>query len=678
MRHTVGKKRQKTPLLIAGVCILIVLLVGGFFGYRYVQGKQQDQAMKETAQSFITALEKQDYDRLTSLLSPESLKQENTTAEEVAERYEAIYGGIGLANVETNDIEVSKSEDTKQYTVAFKASMSSALGELPDQSYTFDLKEEDDTRYVVWTPALIFPTMKTGDTVKMERTSGKRGTILDRNGELLAGEGDAYQAGLHPSALGENRTEALEEIAATFQITLEKLESLLSQSWVTDESFVPFALRDEGNTPQLPGVLYQKTVARLYPLKEAAAHVLGYTGEVTAEDIEKNPALQPGEQIGKTGLEAALNDRLQGTPGGAIAIVDKDGDTREVLKETEASDGETITLTLDRDLQENAYRDMDGETGAAVVIAPESGELLVLASAPSYDPVKMSRGISSAEYQAYAEDERSPFLARYTARYAPGSTFKVLTAAIGLDAGTLNPSEALHIEGLKWTKDGSWGSDAITRVSQSVTEVDLQKALIYSDNIYFAQQALKMGGDTFKKGLDAFPFGKDTTLPIGMKPAQYANEGTFNSEKQVADTAYGQGDILMSPIHQAWFYTAIANQGTMKELQLIQDDSDSTESQPLSPESAATVKEMLKPVVTDPNGTARQLADLNLPIGAKTGTAEVNAADGKEKDTNGFMLVLDEAQNSFVLVSMLEDRSGGDTVRTFKPFVRTLFQALSK
>src|SRR5699024_6623367 len=141
-------------------------------------------------------------------------------------------------------------------------------------------------------------------------------------------------------------------------------------------------------------------------------------------DIEKNPSLQPGKQIGKSGLEAAFDELLQGKSGGRITIVDENDEIRQVLKEAEAADGEDVQLTLDKELQLEAYESLNGENGSAVVVNSENGELMVLASSPSFDPIKMSRGISAEDYQAYAEDERSPFLARYAARYAPGSTFK--------------------------------------------------------------------------------------------------------------------------------------------------------------------------------------------------------------------------------------------------------------
>ena len=141
-------------------------------------------------------------------------------------------------------------------------------------------------------PSLIFGEMDLGDTVQIRVTSGKRGNIFDRNGELLAGEGLVWQAGLYPAVLGdgEEREENLETIADTFDTTVDQLENLLAAEWVTGESFVPFAMTEE-ETPEINGVVYQESTTRTYPLGEAGAHLIGYIGEVFAEDIEENPTL---------------------------------------------------------------------------------------------------------------------------------------------------------------------------------------------------------------------------------------------------------------------------------------------------------------------------------------------------------------------------------------------------
>jgi len=654
-----------------GIAVISVLLVLSLvIGYRYWTSKQRKEHAQETANSFIYALEDQDYNQLANTLSSSSLEEIGYTKEKVEERYIAIYGGIGADDLEISNMELEENKEDNSFNLRYDLNMMTSLGELETQSYKANLQEKDKDFFVDWNTHLIFPEMDGEDTIQIQFTSGNRGDILDRNGELLAGEGKAWKVGLHPAQLKEGRgqEENLKEIAETFDTSVEHLEELLSAEWVTDESFVPFTLANEGETPELAGVVYQESTARTYPLGEAGAHLIGYIGEVYAEDIEENPSLQPGDIIGKSGLEATFDDRLRGEKGGEISILNEAGETKSTLQEAPVEDGEDITLTIDSTLQKRYFDGFEGEKGGAVVTEPTSGELLVLTSSPSYDPTLMSRGISTDAYQEYADSPDSPFLARYAARYAPGSTFKMVTAAIGLESGTTNLEKSHTITGLQWKKDDSWGNYKVTRVSDHPTEVNLADALIYSDNIFFAQEALEMGAETFLDGLIQFPFDKDFALPINMKSAQISNSGSFDSEPLLVDTAFGQGQLLMSPLHQAIFYSAFANEGTLTFPKLELDSKEPETLQPIKQETAETVKKLLIQVVENSNGTAHVLNRSPLTLAAKTGTAEFQGAEG-DNDTNGFFVAFDAEKKSFLSTIFVEDTSGSNAAKKFAPII---------
>lgn len=666
-------KSNKKWIWITISITVVVTVVAAAIGYNYWSAQQREEKANETVKAFVKALENEDYQKLSELVSPASLKKVDYTAGEVQERYETIYGGVGADVTKAEDVQVIENEESGHFSFHYNLHMTTSLGEISVQSFEADLEETAEDFAVDWQPNLIFPQMESGDTVSINMQSGERGDILDRNGDLLAGEGPAWQAGLYPTALGEGqkREETLQVIAETFEISLEALENLLSAGWVTEESFVPFTIVKDGETPEVSGVLYQETSARTYPLGESGAHLIGYIGEVFAEDIEADPTLRPGDVIGKTGLEATFDERLQGKHGGKITIQDSKKEEKAVLQESAVEDGEDITITIDASLQQQYFDGFDGESGAAVVTEPTSGELLVLTSSPSFEPNLMAHGISDEAYQEYAENEETPFLPRYTARYAPGSTFKAITAGIGLDMGKTTLDETHAISGLEWQKDDSWGSYKVTRVSEQPTEVNLGDALVYSDNIFFAQEVVEMGAETYLNGLKQFPFGENFELPIAMNPTQITNSGSFDTEMLLADTAFGQGELLMSPLHQAVFYSPFANGGDLVFPKLEADAETPQPIQPVTPETAETVRDLLTKVVANPDGSTHAFNAMPMAVGAKTGTAEIQATEAENGNaTNGFLWAFDAEKQSFLTIVLMEDQSGSGVVEQFTPVIK--------
>lgn len=675
MRRSSSKNESnnKKFFLFVGVGVLMLLIgIAAVFGYNHWQKEQRKDRVHATSELFTEALGVQDYQKLTNLISETSLNESGYNQAEVQERYETIYGGLGVADLTVENIEVHEVEETEEFELSYDVAMETSLGILETQSYHTTFHEDEGEFTVDWSPALIFSEMEPNDTVQLYMQQGERGSIFDRNGELLAGKAPAWSAGLYPAMLGEDaeRAENLETIAETFDTSVAQLENLLAASWVTAETFVPFTIVDEDRRPEMQGVVYQETTARAYPLGEAGAHLIGYTGEVSAEDIEEDPTLQPGDLIGKSGLEAAFDSRLRGKKGGTIQILTSSGDVKMTLQEAPVENGEDITLTIDRSMQQEYYNHLDGQSGAAVVTEPTSGELLVLTSSPSYDPTLMARGISTEQYQAYVENAESPFLSRYTARYAPGSTFKAITGAIGLDEGVTTLEKRHSIQGYQWQKDDTWGNFVVTRVSDQPTEVNLEDALVYSDNIFFAREALEMGAETYMNGLLQFPFGETFDLPFYMEPAQVSNSNSLNNEMILSDTAYGQGELLISPIQQAIFFSPFANEGELVYPVLELNQEDPEVSQPVTSESANIITELLIQVAESPNGTAHLLHDSPLTLAAKTGTTEVQSAENEgENNSDGFLLVFDADAHTFLSIILIEDSTGSQVVEQFAPLL---------
>lgn len=662
MKRSDKHGKNRTGAYIAGAVILIAAAGGGYFYYQHYQETQAVEAGEKTVEQFVQALNKGDYNKAAEMTSKKAANKSALSEKEILDKYQNIYGAADVKGLQISNLKVDKKDDST-YSFSYKAKMNTSLGELKDLSYKGTLDRNDGQTTINWQPNLVFPEMEGNDKVSLTTQEAARGNIIDRNGEPLATTGKLKQLGVVPSKLGDGgeKTANIKAIASSFDLTEDAINQAISQSWVQPDYFVPLKIID-GATPELPaGATIQEVDGRYYPLGEAAAQLIGYVGDITAEDIDKNPELSSNGKIGRSGLEMAFDKDLRGTTGGKLSITDADGVEKKVLIEHEVQNGKDIKLTIDAKAQKIAFDSLGGKAASTVATTPKTGDLLALASSPSYDPNKMTNGISQEDYKAYEENPEYPFISRFATGYAPGSTFKMITAAIGLDNGTIDPNEVLTINGLKWQKDSSWGSFKTTRVSSDVSQVDLKTALIYSDNIYAAQETLKMGEKKFRTGLDKFIFGEDLDLPISMNPAQISNEDSFNSDILLADSGYGQGELLITPIQQAAMYSVFANNGTLVYPKLIADKETKDKKNVISETAVQTIVPDLREVVQDVNGTAHSLSALGIPLAAKTGTAEIKEKQDVKGQENSFLFAFNPDNQGYMMVSMLENKEDDDS-----------------
>ncbi|MDN6729069.1 MAG: penicillin-binding transpeptidase domain-containing protein [Alkalibacterium sp.] len=675
------KSNKKVVGITIGVISILIIGVGSFFFYQNWKAEQLAIERKNNVEALVdnhlTALEKGRYDDYLDTLMKSSVETEGYTDSELSDRYETVFQSIGVDGFDIVSHEIIYDEEADIYSLQYNANMSTVLGDIELTDYQARIIEKDESKSIEWDHSLFFPDMEKGDTISLSYTEPNRGSIYDRDGNMLAGDGDAYEAGLHPESLGEGkeRQERLSNISETFNVSEEVLLDLLEQNWVTEDSLVPFKTVDRGETPEVPGVLYQNVIDRLYPLGEAAAHLVGYVGEVSAEDIENNPELETGQVVGKSGLEYRFDKELRGHSGGEITLVNEAGNIKKTLIKRAKKDGDSINVTISSDIQSELFETLNSEPGTASLMDPNTGEILGLVSSPSYDPQLMARGISSEDYNEYNEDENQPFLNRFTARYAPGSTFKILTSLVLLESGTTTPDKVNSINGLNWSPEiAGFGDRKITRVNDSITKVNLSDALVYSDNIYFAMEAIGMGTEKFVEGMLKFPFGETFEFPINMEPAQLAKDNTIDKKTLLADTAYGQGEVLMNTIHQQVFFSPVLNKGSLVSPQLLLEE-EVMKTEPLvSAENARLVRERLVNTVTNANGTSHLLDTLNYKMGAKTGTAEI--AGVEENKTNGFLYAFDEENASYSFVGQLEGQKSSDVIKQFKPFFESIIPLL--
>ncbi|WP_204122950.1 penicillin-binding protein PBP4(5) [Lacticaseibacillus mingshuiensis] len=658
-------------ILIGGIAALVVVAaaVGGFFGYKKFESNRQEEAANKAATTYLNAFQKRQYDKLITVIDGNKLKGKgyHYTLKQVEARNQAVFDRVGADDIKIENKKVVRKNATT-FTLSFDVKMATTVGPLTARGYETTVHQVGDQWQVVWNPQMLFPQMSGSATVQLTRTAATRGSILDRNGEALATNGTRVEAGLVRGQLGTGaaKTANLAKIADALDVTSDSLDKLLAQSWVTDDNFVPIKVVTA--QPKLTGVTYENVAMRTYPTGAASAQLIGYVGEVSADDIKKDPQLAAGDEIGKTGLEQTYNSELAGKAGGELWIEDN-GKTVQTLTSRKMVPGKNVQLTIDAAAQEKAYAQIKGKKGAVVTLDPTTGAVMTLVSAPSYDPNDFVAGISQADYDKLANNSAAPFSSRYLQGYAPGSTFKMVTAGVALDNGTITASTTRKISGLKWQKDSSWGDYKVTRVEDVASE-NMAQALAYSDNIWFAQAALEMGADKFTSGVSPF-LKQGDTLPLTQQKAQLANDG-LKREVLLADTAYGQGELLLTPIQQATAYTALVNGGKMTLPHLLESDKTQTKTV-LTSASADQVKTALQSTVTDPAGTAHALTSLGHSIAAKTGTAELKEKQDTTGKTNGFLMAEDAASNKFLVLAMLEDSDSGAVVTAMTPYLASLY-----
>jgi penicillin-binding protein 3 len=633
-------------------------------------------------EKYLSHWEKKDYKSMYKMLDSESKKA--ISEEDFVKRYTDIYSGIEASKLEVKMKKQKKQEEeSENKSLPYTVKMDTFAGPIEyshDMKLQLEEKGDSEVWAIDWNTSHIFPDMEKGDRISASSLSPKRGQILDAEGNPLAYNGTAAEIIIVPEKLPAEKTKTLEPLSKLLGMSQEEIQAKLDQSWVQPHHGVPIKnleLEDPKvkDAIALDGVDFQKKETRLYPLKEAAAHLTGYIGPVNAEELKnlKGKGYSSQDWIGKAGLEQVYEEQLRGSSGGIIKILDSKKQEKSVLAQKEVKNGSDVKTTINSQVQRSIFNQIKGDVGTSSAIHPKTGDVLALVNSPSYDPNQYTLGLSNALRQTWADDPNKPKMNRFKYTYVPGSALKPLTAAIGLENGTLKPNEEMKVKGKTWQKDKSWGEYKVTRVTD-VSSVNLEKALIYSDNIYFAQAALNLGRDKFVDGLKQFGLGEEFPVSFPFVASSIGEEGM--SEGQLADSGFGQGKIQMSALHLAMSYTPFLNEGNLLSPRLDQaKESKVWKENVISPETAKMINADLVQVVANPKGTAHKEAFMkDLPLAGKTGTAELKTSleDKNGKELGWFVGY--NTQNPSLLVSMMiEDvkKRGGSHYVT--PKVKNVF-----
>jgi penicillin-binding protein 2 len=473
-----------------------------------------------------------------------------------------------------------------------------------------------------------------------------RGVLVDRHGVVLATNRPSFDLGFLPR--GVARTE--------YEAVASRLATLLGQDSAPILAEMVAARRRPFNVAilasdiprrlvpvvaerkfELPGVVIEERALRHYPLGAATAHLLGYIGEISSAEIDRDQRYMMGDWVGRAGVEVALEEHLSGAKGYEDVEVDALGQTVRRLFVKPATAGARVTLTVDADLQRWTHEAFAGKQGALVAIEPASGRILALYSAPSYDPnVFVDRALASRRAPLFADTGLPLYNRALQAVFSPGSTFKTVTMIAGLMTGKLRPATrfscgGMHA-GMKCWKAGGHGSLDLVRAYQNSCNVYFYKAgeAVWIEPIHRAARGL---------GLDQFPgfgLGPEAHGVVPTPEWEQANvpgpDGQHWGGGDVRNTAIGQGYVSVSPAQMARLAAASSMGGILTRPQVFEKieapdgrilgrfEGKVVDQLDLTPEAVATIRAAMKAVVA--SGTGRRSQVPGLSVGGKTGTAQ--------------------------------------------------------
>ena len=660
------------------IVILCILLIAGITVGIIIYNTNQTEA-SISLKEYFEKLSNQEYEAMYDYVITDTSKEDFVT------RIKNIYEGIEAENITTTVLTNTKNEDNSNIiNVTYNNSMDTIAGNMSFMN-TVKLQKQDDGYKILWDSSVIFPDLKDEYKVRVTTLDSTRGAIYDRNDIAIAKDGEANSVGLVPGKM--DGTTNLTRLAELLNITEDTIKNALSASYVKEDTFVPLRKisKDEQDLKnqllQIKGVLITDINARIYPYKEATSILTGYV-----QDDE-----------GKTGMEYAYNDRLKGEDGAEIYITDVNENKIKTLATKEVKNGDNIKTTIDVNIQQKLYNEFKNDEGASVAMNYNNGEIMALVSTPSYDANDMTLGVTDTEWNNLQNDEKKPMFNRYLATYVPGSSLKPVVGAIGLKYSSFTQDDDFEASGTRWQNNSSWGELYITTLETYSGPANLRNALIYSDNIYFAKAALKIGRTNLQQGLDDFGFNEKISFVQDISQSTY---GSMDSEAAIANSGYGQDQMLVNPIHMAMIYSSFANGGNMvmPVLERAENNnstniingtntsnnlrgssnslSNNTSAQyykenVISSEIANIIKQDLIAVVEEGTGKAAKV-DGKI-IAGKTGTAEIKADQKDEEGTEiGWFNAFNE--DGLLVVSMCENVKDKGGSHYLLPKVKTVFE----
>ncbi|MEP5758577.1 MAG: penicillin-binding protein 2 [Litoreibacter sp.] len=488
-----------------------------------------------------------------------------------------------------------------------------------------------------------------------------RGQIFDRNGLLIAGNEQNYRVVMVRDEV-DDPEKVLFDLSRLIPMTTDDVERAREELRKRSR-LVPVTIADRlswedlsqvaVNAPVLPGITPEVGLSRYYPRSTDFAHVIGYVGPVSDYDLSRiedtDPLLQiPKFQIGKTGVENKLEADLRGKAGTKRVEVNAIGRVMRELGRDESKKGAGVQLTIDTRLQNFTQARLAGESAAAVVIDVETGDLMAIGSAPAFDPNKFVRGISVADYSALTDNQYRPLANKAVqGTYPPGSTFKMVTALAGLEAGVITPEDTSYCPG--HTEVGSRRFHCWKRGGHGY--VNLRDSLKNSCDVYYYELAQKVGIENISAMARRLGLGERHDVPMsavsgGLTPTKEWKRRNRDADWVIGDSlnaSIGQGFVLASPLQLAIMTARIATNRVVKPRLVRSVDGveipvDSNEPLGVSPSSLRSVTDGMFAVSNERGGTgyATRVADRTMRMAGKTGTSQVRNITAAERRSGVF------------------------------------------
>jgi len=497
-------------------------------------------------------------------------------------------------------------------------------------------------------------TLSENNRIRLHRVQATRGTVIDRYGRVLVDSRPSFDAVLVPEDT-RNLELAVENLAQLLGQSTAEMHTLLRQQNTRPPFEGITVKRDlswdevvalETHQLDLPGVSLQITPRRSYPLETKLAHLLGYVGDASPQDLVADPRSRMGDLVGKAGLEKRWELFLRGVDGGQQVEVDAVGRKLRVLREVEEVPGDTVRLTIDLDLQEAAAHALGDHDGSLVALDPNTGEILALVNSPAFDPNTFARGIRPPEWRALLADKHRPLNNRAVhGQYPPGSTFKIVVATAALEEGIINPFTRISCPGglqfgnhyFRCWKKGGHGA------------MNLHEALVQSCDVFFYQLAQRLGIDVIARYARAFGLGMPTGVDLehekaGTIPDTKWKRRRFQQPWYAGETlsaAIGQGYVTATPLQMA---NLIATEAVGKRFRphfvmrvetpdgeiVHAETPDQIGTLTVRPTTLMQVREALRDVVNTDRGTGKKARLKDVEVAGKSGTSQV-VKMGKER-----------------------------------------------